>query len=184
MTSFWGSIDKLSVEAWKVTWFGVGVACFGLIFTEFKWISWFGLFATVVGLVLKHRSEFLKKIEAAPRMFTPEQKAKVLAGLEKVPRQPVAVLFFGQDLEAKAFAAEIKNLLETAQFSIGSLQGFIVFEVSYGLSMTIYNSDSSNPTALGIQKVFASAGLDLKTEVTANKMNPTVQISVHSKAPR
>lgn len=181
MTHFWGSIDKLSKEALKVAWFGVIVGFVGLKFPELKWISWFGLATTIAGLVLKHRSEYLKKLEAAPRLFSSEQTTKILNYLENVPKQPVGILFFGQDLEAKAFAAEIKKLLETAKFPVGKLSGFMVFEINYGLSITVYNSDVTNQTALGIQKAFECAGYDMRFDLNPNKRDPMVQIAVHPK---
>lgn len=181
MTSFWSSIDKLSYEGFKVAWFGIFISLLGFFFPDYKWLSLFGLGGTIIGLILRHRAEFLKKIEAAPRLVTAEQKAVILSNLKNVPKQPIAIQFFGQDLEAKGFAAQIKQLLEAADFPVGNLQGFMTFEISFGLSVVIYNSDSNNLTALGIQKALASGGLDLKMEVNSNKMTPTVQISVHSK---
>lgn len=183
MVRFWSSIDKLTGEGFKVAWFGAGVVLISLLVPDSKWLSWFGLAATVAGLILRHRAEHLKRLQAIPRTLTELQTTQVLKGLEDIPKQALTVGFFGQDVEAEQFACQIKKVLETAGFTVVRLEGFMVFKINYGLTITVFNSDSSIPTAVGIQKAFQGAGLEIKYDTNPNRMDPPIALNVHGKPP-
>src|SRR5688572_9107498 len=123
MINFWSSTDKLTDQGLKLAWFGVFVTCLGLIVSNAKWLSWFGLAGTAVGLVLRHRAEHLKKTQSAPRKLKAGEIAKILEALAHVPKQPLSVGFFGQDLEAEQYAIQIKVALESAGFHVVRLEG-------------------------------------------------------------
>lgn len=180
-TSFWTSTDNLTIEGFKVIWFGIAVSIFGLIFTDLKWVSWFGIGATILGQVLRHRAQYLNKIKAAPRMLSAEQKSELLNGLKSVPKLPITVGFCGQDPETKAYATELKIVFESAGFSVVRLEGFLSFDVSSGLEIVAFNSDSASQTAVGIQKAMGDAGLEVRLVANPNKMQPTVSFNVHIK---
>jgi hypothetical protein len=183
MVRFWSSIDKLTGEGLKVAWFGAGVVFFGLLVPDAKWLSWFGLAATVIGLILRHRAEHLKRLQATPRTLTELQIIQILKGLEVIPKQALTVGFFGQDIEAEQFAGQIKKVLEAAGFRVVRLEGFMVFKLHHGLTITVFNSDSSIPTALGIQKAFLAAGLKINYDTNPNRMDPPIALNVHGKLP-
>jgi hypothetical protein len=183
MFRFWFSNEKLTDQGLKLAWFGVLVTCIGLIVTDLKWLSWFGLGGTIVGLIVRHRAEHLKKLHSAPRIITSTQSDKILQSLQAVAKQPMTVGFFGQDLEARQYAVQIKNLLESAGFTIVRLEGFLVFSVSHGLELVSFNSVSDNPTAVGVRDAFQSAGILIRMETNSNKMNPAISLNVHGKPP-
>ena len=155
----------------------------GLLVPDAKWMSWFGLVATVIGLILRHRAEHLKLLQGIPRTLTELQIAQILNGLKDVPKQALTVGFFGQDVEAEQFAGQIKQVLEKAGFPVVRLEGFMVFKLHYGLTITAFNSDSQNPAAIGIQEVFRSVGLEIEFESNLNRMDPPISLNVHGKPP-
>jgi len=183
MIRFWCSIDKLTREGLKVAWFGAVVVLIGLLVPDAKWLSWIGLAATALGLILRHRAEHLKRLQATLRRLTELQTTQILHALNDVPKQAMTVGFFGQDVEAEQFAAQIKKVLDKAGFKVVRLEGFMVFRMQYGLTITAFNSDSSIPTALGIQKAFKAAGLEIKCETNPNRIDPPIALNVHSKQP-
>ena len=183
MIHFWSSNDKLTDQGLKLAWFGVFVTCLGLVVPDTKWLSWFGLAGTAVGLVLRHRAEQLKKIQSAPRKLNKDEIAKISEALVDIPKQPLTVGFFGQDLEAEQYAIQIKGLLESVGFHVARLDGFMVFKIQHGLSITAFNADSNNATVVGIRDAFMSAGLQIRMEVNPNKLDPAISLNVHSKAP-
>ena len=183
MIHFWSSNDKLTDQGLKLAWFGVFVTCLGLVVPDAKWLSWFGLAGTAVGLVLRHRAEHLKKIQSAPRKLSPDEIAKISEALKGIPRQPLTVGFFGQDLEAEQYAMQIKYFLESVGFHVVRLDGFMVFKIQYGLTITAFNADGTNATAVGIRDAFISAGLQIKMEMNPNKLDPAIALNIHSKAP-
>jgi hypothetical protein len=183
MIRFWSSIDKLTGEGLKVAWFGAVVMLLGLLVPDAKWLSWFGLVATVSGLILRHRAEHLKLVQGIPRTLTELQTSQILNGLKDVPKQALTIGFFGQDVEAEQFAGQIKQVLEKAGFQVVRLEGFMVFKLHYGLTITAFNSDSQNLAAIGIQKVFRSVGLEIEYESNLNRMDPTISLNVHGKPP-
>jgi hypothetical protein len=183
MIGFWCSIDRLTGEGLKVAWFGAVVVLIGLLVPDVKWLSWFGLAATVIGLILRHRAEHLKRLQATPRTLTELQTTQILGVLNNVPKQAMTVGFFGQDVEAEQFAGQIKKVLEQAGFKVVRLEGFMVFRLQYGLTITVFNSDSSIPTALGIQKAFQAGGFKIEYETNPNRMEPPIALNVHGKPP-
>jgi len=183
MFRFWFSNEKLTDQGLKLAWFGVLVTCSGLIVTDLKWLSWLGLGGTVAGLILRHRAEHLKKLYSSPRILVTEQTDKILQSLQQVAKQPMTVGYFGQDLEAKQYATQIKNLLESAGFAIIRLEGFMVFSLSHGLELTVFSSCSDNSTAIGIRDAFQAAGVSIRMETNPNKMNPAISLNVHGKPP-
>lgn len=148
-----------------------------------KWFAGLGLCGTVVCLAVRHRSEHLKLLQGIPRTLTELQITQILNGLRDVPKQALTVGFFGQDVEAEQFAGQIKQVLESAGFTVVRLEGFMVFKLQYGLTITVFNSDSHKPTALGIQKVFQSVGLEMEYETNPNRMDPPISLNVHGKQP-
>jgi hypothetical protein len=183
LTKFWSSLEKLTDEGLKLAWFGIAISCLGHVLANAQWLSWFGIGATVIALVLRHRTEHLKHLQAMPRTLTGLQTTQILNGLKDVPKQVLTVGFFGQDAEAEQFAGQIKKVLETAGFTVVRLEGFMVFKLDYGLTITVFNSDSNIPTALGIQKVFQSVGLEIKYDINSNRMNPSIALNVYGKPP-
>jgi hypothetical protein len=183
MTKFWSSLEKLTDEGLKLAWFGIAISCLGQVLANAKWLSWFGIGATVIALVLRHRTEHLKHLQAMPRTLTELQTTQILNGLKDVPKQALTVGFFGQDVEAEQFAGQIKQVLEKSGFPVVRLEGFMVFKLHYGLTITAFNSDSQNPAAIGIQKVFRSVGLEIEFESNLNRMDPPISLNVHGKPP-
>jgi len=135
----------------------------------------------MVGLILRHRAEYLKKLQATPRELSPEQADKILRSLEQVPKERMTVGFFGQDPEAEQYALQIKTLLVSAGFTIVRLEGFMVFRLSHGLEVIAYKSDSNIPTATGICDAFQNAGVPIRMETNPNKMDPAISLNVHGK---
>lgn len=183
MIRFWFSNEKLTEQGLKLAWFGVLVTCIGLVFTDLKWLSWFGLGGTIVGLILRHRVEHLKKIHSAPRKLTTEQTEAILQSLRNVSKQPMTVGYYGQDLEAKQYAEQIKTLLESAGFTIVRLEGFIVFSLSFGLEITVYKSCANEATGIGMRDAFQGAGIPVRLEKNSNNMTPAISLNVHGKPP-
>ena len=184
MIKFWHSLQLLADEGLKLLWFGIGITTLGLCLPDLKWLSWFGLGATVVGAVLRHRTEKLKKIHVAPRKLKEEDIKIIRSELEKIPKQPIAVGFFGQDHEAQQYATQIKQLLEASGLLVVRLEGFLALRPSYGLSITVFNSDANNPCALGIKNAFDAAGIKLEFHSNPNKMDPSISLSVYGKPPQ
>ena len=184
MIAFWNSVDKASKEGFKVAWFGVAVAVLGKCLPDYGWLSWFGFGTTAVGLVLRQRSEHLKKQDAAPRKITAGEKEGLLRGLTGVVKSPVKVHFMGHDAETKQYAAQLKQLLEEAGFHVEAFSGALAFEPLTGLYITVCEWDSQNPTALGIQKAFISAGITMEFKALFKQKEPSIEICVHRKQPR
>ena len=109
--------------------------------------------------------------------------ASTETSLSRVPKQSLTVGFFGQDLEAEQYAVQIKSLLESVGFHVVRLEGFMVFKMQHGLTITAFNSDKDNATAMGIRDAFTSAGLQIKMDVNPNKLDPAIALNVHSKLP-
>ena len=113
-----------------------------------------------------------------------EQKNALLDGLKRLPKQSMTVGFFGQDPEAKAYAAEFKNVFESAGFSVVRLEGFLVFDTAFGLEVIVYDSSATNnEIGIGIQKAFLSAGFEVRFLTNSNKMQPAISFNVHAKPP-
>jgi hypothetical protein len=184
MMAFWTSVDRATKEGLKVAWFGVGVAILGRFLPESGWLSWFGIGTTAIGLVLRQRGEHLKKLDAAPRRITSAEKANLLRGLSGVPKSPVKVQFMGHDAETKQYAAQLKQLFEEAGFHVEASCGAIAFEPLTGLFITVCEWDAHNPTALGIQNAFVSAGMALEFKALFKQKEPSIEISVHGKPSR
>jgi len=183
MIAFWNSVDKASKEGFKVAWFGVAVAIFGKCLPDYGWLSWLGIGTTTIGLVLRQRSEYLKKQDAAPRKLTSGETENLLCGLSSVVKSPVKIHFMGHDAETKQYATQLKHLFEEAGFRVGEFSGALAFEPLTGLFITVCQWDSKNPTALGIQKVFVSVGINMEFKALFNQQQPCIDISVHGKAP-
>ena len=183
MSGSWSSIQTLIAQGLKVAWFGVLVTCFGLLFPHMRWLSFLGLAATAVGLVLRHRAEHLKLLQSAPRTLRPEAVGLMIEALRRVPKQPLSVGFLGQDPEAEQYAIQIKETFQAAGFRLVGLEGFVVFKSQFGLTLTVFNSDSSNPTASGIREALTGAGLQLEVDVNPNKHDPGICLNVYAKPP-
>lgn len=183
MIKFWFSNEKLTDQGLKLAWFGVFITCLGLVVPAAKWLSWFGLVGTVTGLIVRHRAERLRKLQAAPRKLSSEEIAKISEALKTVIKQPLTVGFFGQDLDAEQYAAQIKGVLELNGFQVVRLEGFMVFKMQHGLTITSFNSQADNATAVGIWNAFINAGIAMKIDVNPNKHDPAISLNVHSKPP-
>jgi ABC-type uncharacterized transport system permease subunit len=181
MISFWTSVDKATKEGFKLAWFGVAVAVLGRFLPDSGWLFWFGIGTTAIGLVLRQRGEHLKKLDAAPRKIMLAEKENLLRGLSCVPKSPVKVQFMGHDAETKQYAAQLKQLLEEAGFHVEAFCGAIAFEPLTGLFITVCEWDAHNPTALGIQNVFVSAGMAMEFKALFKQKEPSIEISVHGK---
>lgn len=184
MMSFWTSVDKATKEGFKVAWFGVAVAILGRFLPESGWLSWFGIGTTAIGLVLRQRGEHLKKLDAAPRKLAPVEKENLLRGLSSVPKSPVKVQFMGHDAETKQYAAQLKQSFEEAGFHVEAFCGAIAFEPLTGLFITVCEWDAHNPTALGIQNAFVSAGMAMDFKAVLKQKDRSIEISVHGKPSR
>jgi hypothetical protein len=184
MISFWNSTDRLAREGLKIAWFGGAIMLLGKIFPDCKWLFWFGAGSTLTGLILQQRGAHLKKIDASPRMLTNEIKKDLLHALRNIPKQPLGVYYFGQDTEAKQYAVQIKEMFETAGFSVECFSGFLIFEARFGLSVAVYNGGQGDATATRIRDVFSVAGLDVLLETNPNRMKPVIQFAVHQKPQR
>jgi hypothetical protein len=183
MIPFWSSHNKLTDQGLKIAWFGVFVSCLGLAITDVKWFSWFGPAATAVVLFLRQRAEHLKKVDAEPRKLKPNEIAKISEALTHLPKEPLSVGFFGQDLEAEQFAIQIKATLESVGFKVVRLEGFMVFKPQFGLTITTFNSESNSATAIAIADAFTNAGHQVEMEVNPNKCDPAIALNVHGKPP-
>ncbi|HSY09519.1 MAG TPA: hypothetical protein VK840_01255 [Candidatus Dormibacteraeota bacterium] len=181
MMAFWNSVDKATKEGFKMAWFGVVVAILGRFLPEYGWLFWFGIGTTAIGIVLRQRGENLKKLEAAPRKITVAKKENLLHGLKSVPKSPVKVHFIGHDAEPKQFAAQLKQLLGEAGFHVEAFSGALAFEPLKGLFITVCEWDSQNPTALGIQKAFVSAGLAMEFHALFKQKESSIEICVYGK---
>lgn len=184
MISFWNSIEALTKEGFKVAWLGVAVAIAGRLVPDHAWLSWVGIGVTALGLVLRQQGERLKKLDAAPRKLSTEQTHSLLRELKNVPKAPVHVQFLGHDSEAKRYAAQFKELFESAGFKVSQFCGAIAFEPLTGLSITVCEWDSQNPTALGIQRAFAQSGMELGFQAVMKQKEPTIEFCVHGKPQR
>jgi hypothetical protein len=184
MISFWNSPDKLDREGLKIAWFGVAVVFLSLTVPNIKWLSFVGLTATVAGLILKQRATYLKKVDSSPRILSEEIEIRLSDLLKDVPKQPLTIVYFGQDLEAKQHATQIKRIFETAKFQVKNFSGCMVFEMHFGLKMTVFKKGASDSTAVAIQNAFSTVGLDVSLELNPNQMEPEIQFSVLSKPKR
>ena len=184
MMAFWSSVDKATKEGFKVAWFGVAVAILGRFLPECGWLSWFGIGTTAIGLALRQRGEHLKKLDAAPRKITAAEKENLLRSLNGVPKSPVKVHFMGHDAETKQYASQLKQLLEEAGLHVEAFSGALALEPLTGLFITVCEWDSQNPTALGIQKAFISAGITMEFKALFKQKEPSIEICVHGKQPR
>jgi hypothetical protein len=184
MMAFWNSVDKATKEGFKVAWFGVAVAILGRFLPEFSWLFWFGTGTTALGLVLRQRGEHLKKLAAAPRKITAVERENLLHGLSGVSKSSVKVHFMGHDAETKQYAAQLKQLLEEAGFHVEAFSGALAFQPLTGLFITVCEWDAQNPTALGIQKAFISAGIAMEFNALFKQKEPSIEITVHGKPPR
>ncbi len=176
-------MQRLSNEGMKLAWFGVLITTLGLLLPDQRWVSFFGIGGTVVGLILRHRSEHLKALDEAPRTLSAGQERLILATLSDVPKKPMTVGFFGQDTEAEQFAVQIKALLERAGFQVVRLEGFLVLKPEHGLGIITYNDDANNPTASGISDAFEKAGMEVTLTSIPSRMDPAISLNVHKKPP-
>ena|ERR1700722_7089872 len=181
MMMFWNSVDKATKEGFKLAWFGVLVTILGRFLPEYGLLFWFGIGTTAIGVVLRQRGEYLKKLDAAPRKITVAEKENLLRSFNDVPKSSVKVHFMGHDAETKQYAAQLKQLLEEAGFHVVAFSGAMAFEPLTGLFITVCEWDSQNPTALGIQKAFISAGITMELKALFKQKEPSIEICVHGK---
>lgn len=184
MISFWNSVETVTKEGFKVAWLGVAVAITARLVPELAWLSWIGIVTMALGLVLRQQGERLKKLDAAPRTLSSKQKDKLLRELKGVPKAPVKVQFLGHDSEAKGFAAQLKELFETAGFEVAAFCGAIVFEPCAGLSITVCEWDGQNPTALGVQRAFVQSGMEVGFQAVMKQRESSIEFCVHRKPSR
>jgi hypothetical protein len=182
--SFWTSIDRLAKEGFKVAWLGVAFAVIGRLVSDFAWLWWGGICTTAVGLMLRHRSEYLRKLDSAPRKLTPGEQENLLRGLRNVSKAHLNVQFLAHDAEAKHYASQLRDLLEEAGFRMKQFCGAIAFEPCTGLSLMVCEWDSHDITALGIQRVFLEAGFDIKFDAILRQKEPCIEFCVNRKPSR
>lgn len=144
---------------------------------------WTGVILTVVGLVLKERSEFLKRTSDAPRKLSHFQKTNLEKFLAGTTKCPIVIGYFGQDEEAKSYATEFKTVFERAGFKVERVSGFMVFEPCTGLHITSFNSDAADAVAAGIQGAFLQCGLSVQFSRIPSKREPAVEFDVYRKPP-
>lgn len=126
--------------------------------------------------MLRQRADYLKRLQAEPRRLTTEQAVVIVRHLVGVPKCPVAVGLLGDDMEAKEYACQIKSTLESAGFQTVRFEGFVAFELQRGLTVTAYNSNSNNPSALGIRNAFLAAGIEVTMSTNPNRLDPTIEL--------
>ena len=181
---FWTSIDKLANEGFKIAWFGVAVSIIGKLWPDNGWIFWLGIAATAVGIILRQRGEYLKKLETKPRKPTSTEKENLLCRLSGVPKSAIKVHFLGHDAESKQYAIQLKDLLELAGFNVEGFCGAIAFEPLVGLFITVCDWDAQNPTAIGIKNAFDMAGIPMSINAVMHQRTSYIQICVHKKPSR
>jgi len=184
MISFWTSVDKLTNEGFKLAWFGVCISLVAWFAPDARWLSLCGLGTTAIGIVLGHRRERLKKLDAEPRWLTPEQRKTLLVNLQRVPKAPAKVQYSGHDAEAKAFAAQIKEVFVEAGLLVEQFCGAIVFDPCDGMSIILCEWDTNNQTAFGIQNAWKLAGVNIEIKNLMKDKVSSIEFAVFKKPSR
>lgn len=181
MLPSWNSKERLTAGAFRAQWLGVSIASVGLLLPGSGWMSWVGLAVVALGLAMRHRADFLRRTQEAPRILSQQQAAMIRRHLMSVSKCEIGVGFLGMDDEAKEYAVQLRSLLESSGFHAPKVEGFMVFQRQRGLVLTVYNSDMSNPVGVAIRDAFHAAGIEIRLETNPNQREPAVALAVHSK---